>query len=113
MADEITGLTGTSNNYSLLFLYTITTPIKINTVNVVDTPSSDLPSIAATVLTAQEKADLDIGILAFEVVQLGGISGASGAELLVLARSMYVTSETAYLKKYADKYKYSGSRFNK
>lgn len=108
MANEITVLESYDggSNYNVLFIYPIATPVQIGNVNVIPTPSTSLPSGAATqVLTNTEKNALDAGTTAFEVVQFQKDGTATPAQMLTRVKEIYGIKKTNYLAAYDAKYK--------
>jgi hypothetical protein len=113
MANEITVLDGDANKeYRLLFLFPITSPAQVAGSNVVVTPSAELPPFAGQILTTQEKADLDGGSLAFEVLTFRKSSDLSSPELAAMARAKYATRKSAYLAEYAVRFAHLGVRIS-
>ena len=113
MANEITVLEGSGGlKRNLLFLYAIT-PAEVNGVTQVPTPSNGLSDIAANILLAGEKAALDNGSAAFEVVQIEVVDGKTNAELKAEAQAFYTNKKLDYLARHARKYDaFTGVRFN-
>lgn len=112
MANEITALEKSPDGtIAILFLYPIATPKVVGGQNVIPTPSAGLPPIAAAVLTAPEKAALDDGTSAFEVVSFQH-QGIAGAVLLAKVRSLYASRLSAAATRYATQYQFAGSRFD-
>lgn len=117
MANEITKLDGDGGiNARLLFLYLGLTPITYaidgGQQTVVHTPSASLPEMAGPILTAAEKAALDAGTAAFEVVTMPIIDSLSGADLLTAARTLYARHKAAFIARATRKYSRAGQRFN-
>lgn len=117
MANEITKLDGDGGlKATLLFLYQITAPVYVidggGNQTVIATPSTDLPEMAGLILTSAEKAELDAGTLAFEVVSLSVTDAKTGPELLVDARALYAKRKTRFVELLARKYNRAGLRFN-
>ena len=113
VSNEITVLEGSGGlKRSLLFLYAIT-PADVNGVTQVPTPSDGLSPIAATILVAGEKAALDNGSAAFEVVSMEVVEGKTNAELKVEAQAFYAIKKVDYLIRHGRKYDdLTGVRFN-
>lgn len=118
MASEITKLDGDGGlNARVLFLYLTLTP---NTYpidgggmhTVVPTPSTDLPAMAAEILTAAEKAALGAGTAAFEIVTFPISDALTNVELLAAARALYATKKADFVAREARKYNRAGQRFN-
>ena len=113
MPNEITVLEGSGGlKRDLLFLYAIT-PAEVNEVTQVPTPSSGLSDIANNILLAGEKAALDAGSAAFELVVMEVVDGKSNAELKAEAQAFYAKKKADYLIRHARKYDtFTGIRFN-
>jgi hypothetical protein len=113
MANEITVLDGDSQReYRLLFLYPIAAPAQVGGSNIVVTPSATLPDYASSILTTQEKADLDGGTKAFEVITFRKDVGLTGPQLAAAARAKYATRRAEYLADYAVWFAHIGTRLN-
>jgi len=118
MANEITKLGGDGGiNATLLFIYRNLTAITYQdslaqTVTVIPTPSSDLPAMAANILTTAEKASLDTGVDAFELVSMPVIDAMTNVELLAAARALYLTKKAAFVDRLTRTYNRAGQRFN-
>lgn len=108
MANEIVALTREGGEQGALFLFTLT-PVVINGVTMVATPSAGLPPVAAAALTTQEKADLDAGTKAFEVHSFtwGGAGG-----LLARVQDIYAKQAARFAADYAMRYDIAGNRYN-
>ena len=116
MANEITKLDGDGGlNANLLFLYPLT-PItytgSAGTVTVIPTPSTDLPEIANNVLGVAEKAALDDGSSAFEVVKMTVPDALSNTQLLTNARALYAKRMADFIERHTRAYNRAGQRFN-
>lgn len=113
MANEITALEGTGDNdYRILLLYPIATPKQVMGSNVIPTPSANLPSLGQQILTASEKAALDEGTLAFEVISFHKQPGMTNTQLAARAREIYAAKLTAFQSDYTKRYEFSGVRIN-
>ncbi len=118
MANEILVLEGNGErDYALLFLYPIAAPAQVtppggSATNVVPTPSSLLPSVAVPLLSTPEKAALDAGTAAFEVVNFTAAEGLSGAELIARAQDLYTRRAQAAAARYEARYRYIGTRLS-
>ena len=112
MANEITALEQHGINLSLLFLYPIASPKQVGGVNVVPTPSSDMPSLASLAITQPEKDSLDAGDAAWETHDLRIVVGATAGQLLAAAQSLYAEKKAAFLAAYAARLVWAGTRVN-
>lgn len=115
MANEIAVLSGDGRtSYDLLFLFPVASPAQVGTppVNVVRTPSSGLPALAATVLTAAEKAALDLGTSAFLVVRMSKTAGMTNPELVADTQARYAAAKAEFDALYAASYLHVGARIN-
>jgi len=118
MANEITVVGGDGRQLlSLLLLYPIATPatyIDADSIEqtIIETPSAGLPTIGAAILTIAEKAALDAGTLAFEVVPFGPDPGLNNPQLLASAQDLYARKRTAFELAYARRYWHLGDRFD-
>lgn len=108
-------------SYSFLFLYAIASPIALpgwdgtaetGGGNVVPSPSSTLPEEVAAEFTAAEKAALDAGTAAFEIVRGFKDEGLDDAALLAIVRARYVEAKAAWLSGYAVTYSHFGKRLS-
>jgi hypothetical protein len=117
MANEITKLDGDGGlNANLLFIYSLT-PITYNDaaaqpVTVIPTPSSGLPDMAGNILTAAEKAALDDGSSAFEIMTLDVPDAKTNAELLADARALYAEKKADFITRLNRAYNRAGQRFD-
>lgn len=98
--------------FLLCFLYTITTPKQIAGTNIVVTPSSQLPAIAAAVTSAGEKTALDNGTGAFEITSFRRDPALSGAELLAKVQAVYALRKAEFDARYSAQYEFAGNRYN-
>lgn len=113
MADEITALEGDGvGNYQLLFIYPIITPQQINGQNVVPTPSANLPQLASLILSQSQKASLDQGTSAFEVITLYAGNNLTNPQLVARGQSIYASRAAHYATRYAAIYKYAGAQID-
>lgn len=118
MADEITKLDGDGKlKANMLFIYRNITPptYKISgggTQAVISTPSANLPAMAALILSAAEKAALDTGTDAFELVHIDVGDATSNIDVLAQARALYAKKKADFISELARKYKRAGQRFN-
>ena len=118
MADEITKLDGDGGlKARLLFIYRglvqPTYPIDGGgTQTVIATPSSNLPVMAAEILSVAEKAALDAGTDAFEIVTLNIDDSKSNLDLLTEARVLYAKRKADFISELNRKYNRAGQRFN-
>lgn len=111
MANEITVIEQAGADLALVFLYPIATPLQVGGANVVPTPSVGLPALAAVVFQSAEKAALDAGTAAFEVVSLTPDPALSPAQLLARAKVIYAAALAAFTSAYQLRYRWSGQRF--
>lgn len=122
MAREIMCLGRPDGTYRLLFFYQIATPIALpgwdgsveqGGANVVPSPSSSLPEDVAGEFTTAEKAALDDGTWAFQVVE-GFLDtlNVDGATFTSMVQVRYAAEKAAYLAEYADRYKNYGKRYD-
>jgi hypothetical protein len=115
MANEITSGPGDGKgNYPLLFIYPILTPKVWNgsAVQVVPTPAAGLPDWAQTIVTADEKADLDAGDALFYVYSSFRPTGLTAGQMIAQARLIYAQFKIRLAAWYLDVYKYPGNRIN-
>ena len=117
MANEITKLGGGPLRADLLFIYNGLTPVQYTdalsgTQTVIPTPSANLPPIADLVVTDAEKADLDSGVSAFEVVHMPIPSSMTNPELLTAARALYATKKQDFITTHAARFNRVGQRFD-
>ena len=116
MANEITALERDGNgNLSVLLFYPIPVALRaqVGGTNVVPTPSADLPDLAATVLDAAEKTQLDAGEAMFHVVRVGMDEGKTVAQTLADVRDKYASLEQKLKDAYVQRYEFVGQRFDK
>lgn len=111
MANEISVLTEIPK-LTALFLYPIAVPKIVGNQNVIVTPSSDLPTLAAALLTIPEKLSLDNGTSAFEVVQITRASQLSTPNLDIRLRSIYSQKKNTFGSNYSANFNRSGRRIN-
>ena len=110
MANEICVVRATTRGtLTLAFLYPITVPVQINGANVVPTPATNggvsvLDPILESMLTAQEKTDLDAGTLAYEMVTYRYDPGASNAQALAKAQALYANRLSQFQTWYTTTY---------
>jgi hypothetical protein len=111
MANEITVLEGDGEkSYTLLFLFPVAAPVQVAGANVVPTPSSALPEMAAAILTSGEKAALDAGTSMFSVVPFSPASGLTNPQLQTRVKAIYAEQQTEKNRWYQQAYKYAGTR---
>ena len=118
MANEITKLDGdTRLGANVLFLFDVIpgsyTADGGATTVVPETPSSELPAIAANILPAAEKAELDAGTKVFKVIRLSMEEGKTGSDLLAAARAKYAKMEPMIQIRINEKYRWIGTRADK
>ncbi len=117
MAQEIIVIEEQRNRVTTVFLYPIPTPTTVAGQNVVPSPATDELGVSVLgwtldlVLTAQEKLDLDAGILAFERLTFRR-DGESNAALLTRIQSRYAGRSAAFTSYYATRYAQAGQRFD-
>jgi len=111
MANEIVALEQNGDEINALFLFPIAVPKQVGGTNVVPTPSTTLPAIAAAVLTAPEKAELDAGTLAFGIASFKRSGIAAGA-LLARVQAVYAAALTEFTATYSTRYGLAGNRYS-
>lgn len=122
MAKEIMCL-GKPNleDYMLLFFYQITTPIALpgwdgtteqGGANVVPTPSITLPEEIAGEFTAAEKAALDAGTWAFEIIESFKDEGVDQPTLVSKAQEQYADRKAEWEAAYTVRYTRYGKRYD-
>ena len=97
---------------SALFLYPISAPKAVGGSNVVVSPSADLPELVAGVLTAAEKAALDSGDMAFEVVSFQVEAGMTNAQRIARLRAIYASRKADFDTDYTRRYQFAGTRLD-
>jgi hypothetical protein len=123
MANELLGIESREGSttgalvHTIMFLYTISSPITVNGTNVIPTPttldgSSTLPRIVNdhNLLTAGEVTALDSGTMAYELTVITQNPGTSNAELLAAAQAKHAIMESNFLANYNIIYGISGIR---
>lgn len=122
MANELLGIESRSGAagsliHTIMFLYTISSPITVNGTNVVPTPTtidgaSVLPDIVSdhNLLTAGEITALDSGTMAYELTNITQNEGTTNAELLAAAQAKHAIMQANYIVDYNIKYSLSGIR---
>ena len=121
MANEITALEGSRDNYTLFFLVPIATPIQVGGSNVIPTPADAgvddlLPPVAAAVITQAERDALNAGTSmwvtrSFRIVDEAGLR-LTNLQLQTRARELYAVAKVEELAAYNDRYEFSGIRID-
>lgn len=113
MAQEICVLSSDgSSEYTLLFLFPIAAPKTAGGSNVVPTPSTTLPDIAAACLTSQEKTALDAGTSAFRLQTMRKDPAFTTPQLTARIKAIYAAALTEFNRWYADTYAFVGTRID-
>ena len=113
MANEIIVMEqDNQGNFSLCFLYPIATPKQVNGTNIIVTPSSELPAIAAAVTTVGEKTALDNGTGAFQITSFKRDPTLTGPALLAKVQAVYALRKSEFDARYAAQYELAGNRYN-
>ena len=117
MANEITKLKSNNLNAELLFIYrSITAPTYTDadsaTITVVASPSSTLPAEAVGLLSVAEKAALDAGTDAFEVVEMEISESLTNPQLLAAAQALYTVKQSAFQSHLTSTYHKFGFRLD-
>lgn len=120
MANEIVVGPGEGDRrYPLLFFIPIATPIQWagTAINVVPTPSADLPDWTAVLvseglITTAWLNALDGGTALFYVYTFFKDPGMSAPELLALGRSRYTEFKTKTIDNYNEVYAHAGQMFD-
>lgn len=107
MANEIVALENNNGEQGVLFLFPVTNP----KAGIVPTPSASLPLIAAAVLSAGEKANLDAGTWAFEVNSFLR-QGIAGGALLAKVQQFYASRLAVFNADYTQRYALAGNRYD-
>ena len=111
MADEILVLEGDRDErYRMLMLFPIASPAQAGGSNVVPTPSSDLDSTAADLLTAGEISALDGGTLAYRMTSMHKEPGLTNPQLVARVQAIYAAQLADFEAEYAVRYAHIGTR---
>lgn len=115
MADIIIGYGGSDNEFSVVFLYPISTPKQLpgTSVNVVPTPSSSMPADHRIFLDSAEIAALDAGTLAFDIITFTRNTQRSNADIIADLKTKYDAALAAKAAWYTERYRFAGTRLNR
>lgn len=117
MANEITLLDARSSPtdgtfVNVCFRYDIAVPKQVGGATVVVTPSAALPTLAAQALAPAEKAALDTGTAAFEIVEFHYNTAETGLQNLTRLRSVYATRKAIFDAAYTRRFQRAGTQFS-
>jgi len=119
MADEIIVLERSGQQQSFAFYYSIPAAIRIEVggagsgVYPVMTPTGSLGDMLLSVLTQDEKDDLDAGAAAVFTKSFMLDPATPEPQLLAYAREMYAAEQAVVLADYQSRYSRIGQRFDK